>query len=367
MTSPARSLLVYGAVLVTLFFGCGVGGYVYQHEPARDTLAVSVGPAAPACGPETVSGTVASIDGTRLVISTETGPVTIKLPPDAHIDDLVHATDGLAAGKGVVVAQSREEALDAVSRLMEDGAVGEAGKQVVIEECLQGTEVSILAFTDGTAIVPMVPACDYKRVFDDDQGPNTGGMGCYSPPGFVPRDLQERIAVEVLKPTVRAMAREGRPYRGVLYAGLMITDDGPKVIEFNCRFGDPETQAILPRLKSDLVEIAMATAEGNLDKVKVEWDQGASCGVVLASGGYPGSFTRGHEITGLDDVDPGILVFHAGTKAQGGRIVTLGGRVLTVVAVGDTLAEARDRVYANVERVRFTGRYFRRDIAAREV
>ncbi|MBI4318045.1 MAG: phosphoribosylamine--glycine ligase [Chloroflexi bacterium] len=280
---------------------------------------------------------------------------------------IVVKADGLAAGKGVIVATSRDEAIDAVTSLMEKGSVASAGSRVVIEEYLEGPEVSVLAFADGKTVVPMVPACDYKRVFDGDQGPNTGGMGCYSPPGFVSRATLDQTVATILEPTIQAMAQEGRPYRGVLYAGLIITRDGPKVLEFNCRFGDPETQAILPRLGSDLMEIVTATVRGDLANINVEWSREVSCGVVLASGGYPGDFSKGHAISGLDDVGPDALVFHAGTRRQNGSLVTSGGRVLTVVALGQTMAEARNRAYASAAKISFSGCHYRHDIAAREV
>jgi phosphoribosylamine--glycine ligase len=236
-----------------------------------------------------------------------------------------------------------------------------------MDVCLSGPEVSVLAFTDGRTVVPMAPACDYKRVYDGDEGPNTGGMGSYSPTSYVDAALLAQIRETILEPTVRALAAEGSPYQGVLYAGLMLTSEGPKVLEFNARFGDPEAQVILPRLKSDLVRIALAVAEGRLAEVPIEWDERAAVGVVLASGGYPGEITKGHEIHGLDELDEGILPFHGGTTLVGGKVVTSGGRVLTIVALGRDLAEARERVYANVQRVRFDGVHYRRDIAAREV
>ncbi len=280
---------------------------------------------------------------------------------------IVVKADGLAAGKGVVVATTHEQALAAISQLMRDKTTGSAGDRVVVEECLEGTEVSLLAFTDGSTVVPMVPACDYKRVFDDDQGPNTGGMGAYSPPRFVTRQMVEQIEETVLKPVVHGVAREGISYSGVLYAGLMITSNGPMVLEFNCRFGDPETQVILPRLKSDLLDVMLRTAEGRLGEIQVEWHDEPSCGVVLASGGYPGEFARGYPIAGLDSLDADALVFHAGTKRQGDDIVTSGGRVLTVVATGRDMREARQNAYRNAEKIRFTDIHYRKDIAAREL
>lgn len=280
---------------------------------------------------------------------------------------IVVKADGLAAGKGSIVSHSIDEALKALSEIMEERIFGEAGDQVLIEECLMGKEVSLLAFTDGKTVVPMVPACDYKRAFDGDRGPNTGGMGGYSPPNFFDEEMVSRVRDTILEPTVRAMAKEGKPYKGVLYAGLMVTEEGPKVLEFNARFGDPENQVMLPRLKSDLVEIMLAVIDGRLEKIEVEWSDEACVGVVMASGGYPGSYKTGFPIEGLDRVDKGILVFHAGTKAEQGKILTDGGRVLTVAATGKTIAEAREKVYSNISRIHFEGCHYRKDIAAREV
>ncbi|OGN91403.1 MAG: phosphoribosylamine--glycine ligase [Chloroflexi bacterium RBG_13_50_10] len=281
---------------------------------------------------------------------------------------IVVKADGLAAGKGVIVATSGEEASKALSDIMEAKIFGSAGDSVVIEECLTGKEVSLLAFTDGKAVVPMVPACDYKRVFDNDQGPNTGGMGSYSPPGFFDAKLTRQVMKTILQPAVRAMANEGMPYKGVLYAGLMITADGPKVLEFNARFGDPETQAILPRLQTDLVDILLAIVDNKLSQVAVEWNNDACVGVVMASGGYPGNYKTGFPITGLDKLNEEIMVFHAGTKlGDNSQTYTDGGRVLTVTATGKTMAEARAKVYRNLPRIHFEGCHYRQDIAAREV
>ena len=281
---------------------------------------------------------------------------------------VVVKADGLAAGKGVTVAISTEEALKALSDIMEAKVFGSAGNSVVIEEYLTGKEVSLLAFTDGKTVIPMVPACDYKRVFDDDQGPNTGGMGSYSPPGFFDTKMTRQVTKNILQPAIEAMAQEGMPYKGVLYAGLMIAKDGPKVLEFNARFGDPETQAILPRLKTDLVDIVLAIVDNRLNEVVVEWNNDACVGVVMASAGYPGSYKTGFPITGLDKVDEKILVFHAGTKLDNNsQVHTDGGRVLTVTAAGKNMAEARAKVYHNLPRIHFDGCHYRRDIAAREV
>ncbi|GAF72282.1 unnamed protein product, partial [marine sediment metagenome] len=280
---------------------------------------------------------------------------------------IVVKADGLAAGKGSIVANSTTEALVALSEIMEKRIFGEAGDQVLVEEWLTGKEVSLLAFTDGKTVVPMVPACDYKRACDGDEGPNTGGMGSYSPPNFFGAEMIDMVRDTILEPMVRAMAEEGQPYKGVLYVGLMLTDQGPKALEFNARFGDPESQVMLPLLEGDLVDIMLAVLDERLDKVEIKWRDEACVGVVMASGGYPGSYKTGFPIEGLDKVDEDILVFHAGTKASNGEIYTDGGRVLTVAARGRTIAEARDRVYSNIPRIHFEGCHYRRDIGAREV
>jgi len=279
---------------------------------------------------------------------------------------LVIKADGLAAGKGAIVAQSMDEALRALSDIMGKRVFGDAGNQVLVEECLVGRETSLLAFTDGRTVVPMVPARDYKRVFDKDMGPNTGGIGCYSPSRFLDKESSNKAIKTIVEPVVKAMAKEGKPYKGVLYTGLMLTAEGPKVLEFNARFGDPETQVQLPLLKSDLVDMMMSVIDGNLARTKVEWDSGACVGVVMASGGYPSNYKQGFSITGLDKIDSDMLVFHAGTKLDGGKICTAGGRVLTVVAAGKTVAEARERVYLNLPRISFEGCHYRKDIAAEE-
>jgi len=278
---------------------------------------------------------------------------------------MVIKADGLAAGKGVTVAASKEQALEALSDVMEKKTLGDAGNRVIVEECLVGKEVSLLAFTDGKSVSPMVPACDYKRVFDNDQGPNTGGMGGYSPPGFFGQEMVAEALRTVLEPTVRAMAEERMTYRGVLYAGLMITAAGIKVLEFNARFGDPETQVMLPRLRTDLVEIMLAVIDDQLGKMSIKWSPDPCVGVVMASGGYPAKYKTGFAITGLDKLDKGIMVFHAGTALKGG-VVTSGGRVLTVAANGKSIGEARSKIYANISRIQFDGCHYRKDIAARE-
>jgi phosphoribosylamine--glycine ligase len=281
---------------------------------------------------------------------------------------IVIKADGLAAGKGVVITKSREEAGKALSEMMETKIFGSAGDQVVIEECLNGKEISLLAFTDGATIVPMIPACDYKRAFDNDQGPNTGGMGSYSPPGFFDARMVKQVKETIIEPTVKAMTKESMPYKGILYVGLMITSDGPKVLEFNARFGDPETQVILPRLNSDLLDIFLAIADNRLSEMNIEWNNNTCVGVVMASGGYPGKYQTGFPINGLDRINNDIMVFHAGTRrGENSQIFTDGGRVLTVAATDKTIAEARDKVYENLPLINFNGCYYRKDIAAREV
>jgi phosphoribosylamine--glycine ligase len=279
---------------------------------------------------------------------------------------LVIKADGLAAGKGAIVAQSKDEALKALSDIMEKRVFGDAGNQVLVEECLVGQETSLLAFTDGVTVVPMVTARDYKRAYDNDQGQNTGGMGCYSPSIFLDKESSSKAIKTIMEPVVKAMAQEGNSYKGALYAGLMLTQEGPKVLEFNARFGDPETQVQLPLLKTDLVDIMMAVIYGNLAQIKVEWNDGACVGVVMASGGYPGSYRQGLPITGLDKVDSDILIFHAGTKLDGEKLYTAGGRVLTVVARGKSVAEAREKVYLNLPHINFENCHYRKDIAAEE-
>jgi phosphoribosylamine--glycine ligase len=261
-----------------------------------------------------------------------------------------------------MVALSSDEASTYVSDLMLKGKLGDAGKKVIIEECLEGREVSLLAFTDGCTILPMVPACDYKRTYDGDQGPNTGGMGSYSPPRFFGDAEVYRTTETILQPVAKAMEKEGREFKGVLYAGLMVTSDGPKVLEFNARFGDPEVQVILPRLNVDLVDVLLAVVKGRLDDITPEWNNGACVGVVMASGGYPQSYASGLPITGLDRVDEDIMVFHSGTAEEGGKLFTNGGRVLTVVGRGKDVAEARERVYSNIPRIQFERCHYRQDI-----
>lgn len=285
---------------------------------------------------------------------------------DAQEIPIVIKADGLAAGKGVTVCFSREQADEALRDTMLNKSFGAAGDKVVIEEFLEGQEMSILAFVDGATVRPMSPAQDHKPVFDGDKGPNTGGMGTYSPLPHIPQSIIDVAIETIVEPTARAMVAEGRPFRGVLFAGLMITKDGPKTIEFNARFGDPETQVVLPRLKTDLLEIFQASLDGRLDRIEIEWSDEAAVCVVLASEGYPGSYPKGLPIDGLDQVvEEDALVFHAGTASKDGRFVTNGGRVLGVVGRGRGIAEARDRAYAAADRIDFPGKQNRTDIAAK--
>ncbi len=284
---------------------------------------------------------------------------------DAFEPPYVVKADGLAAGKGVVVTADRQEAVQAIEASLVDGAFGAAGDRVLLEEHLAGREVSALALSDGETVIPLVLAQDYKRALDGDAGPNTGGMGAYSPVPFVDRATEARIRAEILEPAVGALAAEGTPYRGVLYAGVMLTDDGPKVLEFNARFGDPETQAIIPRLRSDPAEAALAVAERRLSGATLDWTPESCVTVVLASGGYPGRHETGVEIRGLERATnlPGVTAFHAGTARKDGRVVTAGGRVLAVSAVGRDLAAARERAYEACTLIDFEGKYHRTDIA----
>ncbi len=280
---------------------------------------------------------------------------------------IVVKADGLAAGKGVTVCETLGQAEAALEEAMQKKVFGEAGSKVVLEEFLKGEEASILAFVDGESIVPMVSAQDHKRVLDGDQGPNTGGMGAYSPAPVVTEALNLEILETILKPTVAALKRMGIPYRGVLYAGLMVTAEGPKVIEYNCRFGDPETQAVLPRLKTDFVNVCMATAQGKLSHLRIEWDERPAACVVMASEGYPGSYPKGRIITGLEEAGKqgDVQVFHAGTALEGGKVVTAGGRVLSVTGMGGSIAEAVQRAYQGVSKIHFDGAHYRKDIGWR--
>ena len=292
-------------------------------------------------------------DAARAYIEKEGAPIVIK-------------ADGLAAGKGVIVAETKEQALDAVHEIMDDAAFGKAGSRVVIEAFMEGEEASLLAFTDGKTIRPMVSSQDHKRAYDGDKGPNTGGMGTYAPAPVMTKDMVEQATEKILKPMIAAMAKEGRPYQGCLYAGLMITEEGPKVVEFNARFGDPETQVILPLLKGDLVKIMQACVDGTLDTAAVDWEDGAAVCVVMASGGYPKSYKKGYAIDGLKKAESlGTFVFHAGTAKKDGKVVTSGGRVLGVTARGGGIKEATEKAYKGVEAIRFTDEFHRKDIAHR--
>jgi phosphoribosylamine--glycine ligase len=287
-----------------------------------------------------------------------------------YLDELeppyVVKADGLAAGKGVTVAEDRATAERALRDCLVDRVFGDAGRTVLVEEFLEGPEVSALALTDGTSVAPLALAQDYKRAHDGDAGPNTGGMGAYSPVPFVDAETERRIVQDILRATVRGLSAEGVRYRGVIYAGLMLTADGPKVLEFNCRFGDPETQVILPRLTSNLGELLLACVEGNLGDYRLTWTDQACVGVVVASGGYPAEFTTGRPIEGLDEAEaiPGVNVFHSGTATREGRVVSAGGRVLTVSALGPTLDDARTRAYEACGRIFMEGMHRRSDIAA---
>ena len=277
---------------------------------------------------------------------------------------LVVKADGLAAGKGVVVCQTLEEADRAVAQCLEARAFGDSGLTVVIEEFLVGEEASFFALSDGTGVLPLVAAQDHKTVHDGDRGPNTGGMGAYSPTPVMDADMQERVMREIVRPTIAAMAGEGAPYTGVLFVGLMITREGPKVIEFNCRFGDPECQAILPRLEDDLLALLLAAATGKGLPPALGFSRRSSVCVVMTSAGYPGAYQTGRTITGVEAAGglPGVNVFHAGTALAGGALVTAGGRVLGVQALGVDVAAAVRTAYAAVERIRFDGAHYRRDI-----
>lgn len=275
---------------------------------------------------------------------------------------MVIKADGLAAGKGVVLAQSAEEAEKAIDEMMGEKIFGSAGDRVLVEECLFGVEASMLCFVDENTIVPMESAQDYKRVFDNDEGPNTGGMGSYSPSLLFDDAMKKRVMDEILLPTLRGFQEDGLKFKGVLFVGLMLTNEGPKVIEFNNRFGDPETQAVLVRLESDLMDIFEAVCDNKLAEIDIMWSEKRAVCVGLASGGYPGSYEKGKVITGLTDVEPDVIVFHAGTKFDGDDIVTNGGRVLGVTALGTTNDEARAKAFENVKKISFEGMHYRKDI-----
>ncbi len=292
-------------------------------------------------------------DAARAYIEQEGAPIVIK-------------ADGLAAGKGVIVAMTKEEALAAIADIMEDQEFGTAGSRVVIEEFMEGEEASLLCFTDGKTICPMISSQDHKRAYDGDKGPNTGGMGTYAPAPVMTKAMVEKAYETILVPTIKAMEQEGRLYKGCLYAGLMITADGPKVVEFNARFGDPETQVVLPLLESDLVDIMLACADGTLAAQDIKWSDGAAVCVVMASGGYPKAYKKGFAIKGLTAAkEAGCEVFHAGTAEKDGEIVTSGGRVLGVVAKASSVKEAVANAYDGVKKISFDGAFYRKDIAHR--
>lgn len=280
---------------------------------------------------------------------------------------VVLKADGLALGKGVLICENLQQAKDGLKQIMLDKAFGAAGNKVVVEEFLTGKEftpgeeVSVLTFTDGKTIVPMIPSCDHKRAMDGDKGLNTGGMGTFTPCPFYTKEIAEEVMDKILLPTVRAMNVEGRPFKGVLYFGLMRTPEGMKVVEYNSRFGDPETQVVLPMLKTDLMEIFQAVTDERLADVKIEWEEGACVCVVLASGGYPQKYAKGKEIT-IGDLDKDVFLYHAGTAMEDGVLKTNGGRVLGVCAKGKTVKEARAKAYKNIEKIHFDGMQYRKDI-----
>ncbi|MCX7842546.1 MAG: phosphoribosylamine--glycine ligase [Clostridia bacterium] len=277
---------------------------------------------------------------------------------------IVVKADGLALGKGVIIAHGFDQAHEAVNSIMEDKVFGEAGSKIVIEEFMVGPEVSVLAFTDGKTVVPMVSSQDHKRALDNDEGLNTGGMGTFSPSRVYTPEVADYCMEKIFKPTIYAMNKENRKFKGVLYFGLMITADGPKVLEYNARFGDPETQVVLPRLQTDLLEIFDAVIDERLGEIEIKWNDGAAVCVIMASGGYPGKYRTGYEISGIADAehDPGIVVFHAGTSCENGKYYTAGGRVLGVTAMEENLEKAIKKAYEGVNKISFADMHFRKDI-----
>lgn len=276
---------------------------------------------------------------------------------------VVVKADGLAAGKGVIICQTQNEALDAIKDIMEDKKFGNAGNTVVIEEFLQGTEASLLCFVDGKNIIPMESARDYKKAYDGDKGLNTGGMGCFSPNPIYTDELKKYIKENILDTTMNGLLNENIDFKGVLFIGLMIENNEAKVLEYNVRFGDPETEVILPRLKSDLVTVMLKCIEGNLNEQDLQWEEKKCVTVVLASGGYPAEYEKGKEITGLDDADEDIIIFHGGTKFSKNKILTDGGRVMAVTSMGSTFEEARNKIYKNIAKIKFDKMEYRKDIA----
>lgn len=280
---------------------------------------------------------------------------------------LVVKADGLSAGKGVKIAGNFEEASAAVHEIMKEKIFGEAGNKIVIEEYLEGEEATVLAFSDGTTVIPLIPSQDHKRVYDNDMGPNTGGMGAYAPAPIITNEVLSNVQKTILEPTVKGLNSKGRKYKGVLYVGLMITNEGPKVLEYNCRFGDPETQAVLPLLETDLLKIIEHIIFEELHLIDIKWKNKMAASVILASAGYPGKYEKGKEIKGIDLAEQAddVLVFHAGTANVDGKIFTTGGRVLAVTGLGNTLKEAIVRAYLAVNKIKFEGMHFRRDIGHR--
>ncbi|MFO7995142.1 MAG: phosphoribosylamine--glycine ligase, partial [Marinobacter sp.] len=306
--------------------------------------------------PTAAYGNFTDVDEALAYVRKQGAPIVVK-------------ADGLAAGKGVIVAMTLEEAEDAIRDMLAGNAFGDAGSRVVVEEFLEGEEASFIVMVDGEHVLPMATSQDHKRVGDGDTGPNTGGMGAYSPAPVVTADVHQRIMDEVIHPTVRGMAAEGHPYKGFLYAGLMIDSQGaPKVIEFNCRFGDPETQPIMLRMKSDLVELCGAAIDGRLEQCSSDWDERPAVGIVLAAGGYPGSYKKGDTIAGLPETETdGEKVFHAGTRLNGEQVLTNGGRVLCATALGQTVTEAQQRAYKVAAAIQWEGAFYRKDIAYRAI
>jgi len=282
---------------------------------------------------------------------------------------VVIKADGLAAGKGVIIPKTIEEGEKAIDSIMVERVFGESGNKIILEECLEGEEASLLVFTDGETIVPLESAQDHKRIFDNDKGPNTGGMGAYSPAPVVTKKLLDDAMKNIFRPVIDGLKKEGNVYKGVLYAGLMITKNGPMVLEFNVRFGDPETQAILPRLKTDLSDIMMACADGTLDKIDVKWEKYSCVSVVCASEGYPDEYEKNIEIYGLEDVKDmkDVIVFHSGTKSENGKILTNGGRVLGVTSLGKDIRSAKLNAYKAVELIKFRGMQYRKDIGDKAI
>ena len=282
---------------------------------------------------------------------------------------IVIKADGLAAGKGVIVAETVDEAIAGLKLIMKDRAFGDAGNKVLVEECIRGEEASFMAFTDGKTILPMVSAQDHKRIFDGDKGPNTGGMGAYSPAPVITPELESIVMEKVMRPVIKGLQSEGIKYKGILYAGLMIKENKPYALEFNCRLGDPETQPVLARLKTDFVDISLAIADEKLSSVNLEWRPEHSVCVVIASKGYPGAYEKGRAIEGLNDVKKmdDVFVFHSGTSFNGNKVVTSGGRVLGVTALGRDIRDAKNKAYNAIEKIHFKGMHYRRDIADRAV